>query len=218
MQCIGIFGGTFDPIHYGHLRTALEIHMQLDLAQVRFIPCAAPPHRPMPLLSSKLRLEMVEAAIAPEPAFVADTREIERSGLSYSVDTLASLRIDYPDTPLAVILGMDAFVGLPLWHEWERIPTLAHIVVAHRPGWDVPVRGALGELIARSRTRKPEDLHRELAGRVYIAAVTQLEISSTDLRNSIAAGIDPRYLVPASVRSIIMETECYAKSAKGRSR
>jgi nicotinate-nucleotide adenylyltransferase len=216
-RCIGIFGGTFDPIHYGHLRTALEIQIRLELQQVRFVPCAVPPHREKPLLSSELRLKMVRAAIAPEPAFVADAREIERAGPSYSIDTLTSLRAEYPDTPLGMIVGMDAFLALTSWRDWQRILDLAHIIVARRPGWEAPTEGVLGELLATAATKRTADLHGALAGRIAIAAVTQLEISSTDLRNSISAGIDPRYLVPPSVRDIIIETESYAQTSKGGS-
>lgn len=213
-RCIGVFGGTFDPIHYGHLRTALELLKQLDLAQVRFIPCREPPHRPPPLMSPELRLRMVAAAIQAEPLFAVDSREIERPGYSYSVDTLAELRAEMPATPLGLMLGMDAFLGLAKWREWRRIFELGHVIVARRPGWQAPTEGVLAELLDTLRTHSVEDLHTSLAGHIYLANVTQLEISSTDLRNSIAAGIDPMYLVPPSVRAIIIETETYAKQER----
>ncbi len=211
-QPIGIYGGTFDPIHYGHLRTALELLAVLGLAEVRFVPSANPPHRAAPMTAAAVRLQMVEAAIRGVTGFVADRREIERDGPSYTVDTLASLRAEYSTRPLCLLLGMDAFLGLPQWHRWRELLELAHIVIAHRPGWSAPATGVLGELVGAHRAASAVDLAAAPAGRIFVHAVTQLEISSTDLRASIRAGCDPMFLMPDSVRQIIMETECYAES------
>ena len=210
MQPIGIFGGTFDPIHLGHLRTAFELWQSLRLTEVRFIPTGSPPHREQPLAEAALRLAMVRAAIADQPAFVVDEREMRRTGVSYSVDTLAELRAEYPDRSLCLLLGMDAFLGLPDWHRWRELFDLAHVVVAHRPGWKAPAMGPLGEVMVDRGTGTVRDLHEHRAGRIYVHAVTQLEISSTELRQLIVAGRDPRYLVPEQVRAIIRETRCYA--------
>jgi nicotinate-nucleotide adenylyltransferase len=210
MRPIGLFGGTFDPIHYGHLRTAFELWQSLRLAEVRFLPTGNPPHRDTALASAELRLQMVRAAIAGQPAFLVDDREVRRTGLSYSVDTLTELRTEFADRSLCLLLGMDAFLGLPHWHRWRELLDLAHVVVAHRPGWKAPTQGPLGEVMVDRGTGSVRDLHEARAGRVYVHAVTQLEISSTELRQLIVAGRDPRYLVPDSVRTIIQETECYA--------
>jgi nicotinate-nucleotide adenylyltransferase len=212
MRPIGIFGGTFDPIHYGHLRTALELKVLLDLERVHIVPCANPPHRTAPMSDGALRLRMVQAAIRDEPGFVADDRELVRAGVSYTIDTLASFRAELPGRSLCLLLGMDAFLGLPQWRRWRELTTLAHIVVAHRPGWDVPTTGTLGELLREHRAPGAEELARKAAGFVHVQPVTQLEISSTDLRDSLRAGRDPKFLVPDSVREIIIETECYAES------
>src|SRR6202163_1090647 len=210
MQPIGVFGGTFDPIHCGHLRTAFELWQELRLAGVRFLPTGSPPHRAQLYASPERRLQMVRAAIADQPAFVVDDREVRRSGLSYSVDTLTELRSEYPKRSLCLLLGMDAFLGLPNWHRWRELLDLAHIIVAHRPGWRAPTMGPLGEVMVDRGTGSVRDLHEQRSGRIYVHAVTQLEISSTDLRQLIAAGHDPRYLVPEEVRRIIRETRCYA--------
>src|SRR5947209_17901868 len=210
MQPIGVFGGTFDPIHCGHLRTAYELWQELELAEVRFVPTGSPPHRPRLYASPERRLEMVRAAVADQPSFVVDDREVRRSGVSYSVDTLTELRAEYPSRSLCLLLGMDAFLGLPNWHRWRDLLGLAHIVVAHRPGWKAPTMGPLGEVMVDPGTVTVRDLHDKPGGRVYVHAVTQLEISSTELRQLIMAGRDPRYLVPEAVRQIIQETRCYA--------
>jgi nicotinate-nucleotide adenylyltransferase len=212
MQPIGIFGGTFDPVHYGHLRTAFELWQLLRLAEVRFLPSGNPPHREQPLASADLRLRMVRAAVAGEPAFTVDDREIRRSGVSYSVDTLAELRAEYPRRSLCLLLGMDAFLGLPHWHRWRELLELAHVVVAHRPGWKAPTLGPLGEVMVDRGTGSIRELHERTAGRVYVHAVTQLEISSTELRQLIIAGQDPRYLVPDDVRRMLLDSECYSRS------
>jgi len=208
---IGVFGGTFDPIHYGHLRTAFELWQSLRLAQVRFLPTGDPPHREPSLASPAQRLEMVRAAIAGEKAFVVDDREIRRSGVSYSVDTLLELRRDYPRQSLCLMLGMDAFLGMPNWHRWREIFDLAHVVVAHRPGWKAPITGPLGEIMVDRGTGAVRELHGAPAGRIYVQSVTQLEISSTELRQLILAGRDLRYLVPDAVRELIKSSGCYAQ-------
>ncbi|HEY4873922.1 MAG TPA: nicotinate-nucleotide adenylyltransferase [Steroidobacteraceae bacterium] len=210
MQPIGLFGGTFDPLHYGHLRTAFELWQALSLAEVRFMPTGSPPHREQPLAPAQLRLDMVKAAVADQPAFVVDDREVRRTGVSYSVDTLTELRAEYPQRSLCLLLGMDAFLGLPNWHRWRDLLDLAHIIVAHRPGWRAPTMGPLGEVMVDRGTGSVRDLHEQRAGRIYVHAVTQLEISSTELRQLISQGRDPRYIVPEEVRRIIRETRCYA--------
>jgi nicotinate-nucleotide adenylyltransferase len=165
------------------------------------------------LNDGKLRLRMVEAAIRGEPGFVADDRELNRPGLSYTFETLTSFRGEVSaDRPLCLLLGMDAFLGLPQWHRSSDLLELAHIVVAHRPGWEVPRVGVLGDWLATRRAPDAAELARRPAGFVHVQPVTQLEISSTDLRDTLRAGRDPKYLVPDGVRQIILETECYAES------
>lgn len=209
MKPIGVFGGTFDPIHYGHLRTAFEMLQALNFDQVRFIPCGDPPHRGMTFANAGLRFRMVEAAIAGQAGFVSDDRELRREGPSYSVDTLVELRREFPARSVGLIVGMDAFLKLPDWHRWDEILDLAHIVVAHRPGWRAPDIGPLGELIAEYGTHRVDDLHNTTHGRIHIHAVTQLEIASTEIRELVAAGRDPRFLMPDAVRDVIEETGVY---------
>jgi nicotinate-nucleotide adenylyltransferase len=216
MAPVGVFGGTFDPIHYGHLRTAFEILQATRLQHVRLVPARDPPHREPPRVDAAQRLEFVRAAAADEPGFVVDDREIRRGGPSYTVLTLQELRAEWPATPLCLIVGMDAFLGLPTWHRWTELLTLAHVIVAPRPGWIAPDDGLLGDLLARHRALDAEALHNALAGRILIQPVTQLEISSTELRDLLAAGRDPRYLVPDSVRALIRARHSYSVSQPTR--
>ena len=216
MKPLGIFGGTFDPIHFGHLRTAFELLAVLQLDEMRFVPAGSPPHRETPLADANLRLALVAAAIADQPGFVIDDREVRRGGPSYAVLTLRELRAEFPTRPLCLIVGMDAFLGLPQWHEWRELFELAHIVVAHRPGWGAPTQGPLGELLAARGTVRSADLHESAAGRIFIHAVTQLEISSSELRTLLAAGQDPRYLVPEAVRAVIRTTGRYTRPSTQR--
>ena len=206
---MGVFGGTFDPIHYGHLRTAFEMLQSLRFGEVAFMPCGDPPHRDKPAASAELRLAMVRVAVEGQNGFTVDGRELLREGPSYSVDTLASLRGENPTRSIALIIGMDAFLGLPKWHQWREILNLAHIVVAHRPGWRAPDMGPLGDMLAAAGTHRIEDLHLAQSGHIYVHDVTQLEISSTEVRELVAAGRDPRFLMPDAVRNIIEESGCY---------
>ncbi len=210
MRPMGVFGGTFDPIHYGHLRTAFEMLQALRFEDVRFIPCGDPPHRGTTFASGEQRLRMIEAAISGQDGFTFDDRELRRNGPSYTIDTLLALRREFPDRAIGLILGMDAFLGLPGWRRWNEILNIAHIIVAHRPGWKAPDIGPLGELISEWGTHRVDDLHSTLQGRVHIQAVTQLEISSTEIRDLVAAGRDPRFLMPDAVRAEIETSGCYA--------
>lgn len=210
MNPIGVFGGTYDPIHYGHLRTAFEMLQALRLTELRFMPCGTPPHRGPTLAPADVRLQMVKEAVAGQSGFTVDERELHRDGPSYSVDTLTDLRAEFPDRSLCLIVGMDAFLGMPKWYRWRQVLQHAHIVVAHRPGWRAPDMGPLGELLVDRGTGTVEDLHDSRAGRIYVHAVTQLEISSTAIRELIERGRDPRFLMPDAVRKVIRETGCYA--------
>lgn len=215
MTPMGIFGGTFDPIHLGHLRTAFEMLQALRFGEVRFMPAGKPPHRGAPVADAKVRLRMVQVATAAQHGFVVDDRELQREGPSYSVDTLTALRAEFPLRPIALIIGMDAFLGLPKWYHWREILQLAHIVVAHRPGWRAPDMGPLGELLADRGTHRIGDLHQAKAGHIYIHDVTQLEISSTEIRELVGAGRDPRFLMPDAVRDLILESGCYGRGDEG---
>jgi len=182
------------------------------LHEVRFIPCGDPPHRSATFAAAELRLRMVDAAIGRQDGLVSDDRELRRDGPSYSIDTLIDLREEFPDRSLGLIVGMDAFLGLTEWHRWDEILDVAHIVVAHRPGWKAPDMGLLGELISEHGTHRVDDLHETTHGCIHIHAVTQLEIASTEIRDLVAAGRDPRFLMPDAVRDVIRDTGVYGVS------
>jgi len=210
MKLLGIFGGTFDPIHYGHIRTAFEMLEVLRIDEVSFVPSGDPPHRGQTFADAEQRLEMVRVATQGQPGFSVDDCELRREGPSYTIDTLATIREEQPDVALGLIVGMDAFLGLTSWHRWNEILDFAHLVVAHRPGWHIPDVGELGELIGTHGTSDVEDLHENSHGGVFVHAVTQLEIASTEIRDLIAAGHDARFLMPDAVRDVILESKCYA--------
>ena len=208
---IGILGGTFDPIHYGHLRTALDVQQDLRLEQLRFIPLRRPPHREAPQLEAAHRAELVELAIADQPGFVLDRRELAREGISYTVDTLVSLRQELGERlPICLLLGLDAFAGFESWHRPERILELAHLVIMHRPDAALPEGPFLGRLLAERLQDEPVALRASPAGYLHLVKVTQLEISATTVRALLARGLDPRYLLPDPVLARIRASGFYA--------
>ncbi|MDD3517103.1 MAG: nicotinate-nucleotide adenylyltransferase [Chromatiales bacterium] len=209
---IGILGGTFDPVHFGHLRPALELLEGLPLDELRLLPCGVPPHRDAPAVSAAHRRAMLERAIDGQPGFRIDTRELDRPGPSYMVDTLASLREELGAAcPIALILGMDAFLGLPTWHRWERIPQLAHLLVMERPGARLPEDGPLAALVQTGRADAAQALRESPSGRILTWSVTQLDISATRIRALVADGRSVRYLLPAAVNDYIHEHGLYAE-------
>ena len=203
---IGIMGGTFDPIHFGHLRTALEIAESCGMEQVRFIPGNVPPHRPQPKASAEQRWEMVNLAVESEPLFQADRRELERQGNSYTVDTLTSLRDDLgAKIPLGFVLGMDAFLAFRSWHRWRDIMQLAHLVVMSRPGYTPDPQDWYGELLVQTTC----ELRSTAAGRVTFLSVTQLDISATAIREACKAKKSVRFLLPDAVYQYIQAQNLY---------
>lgn len=210
---LAIMGGAFDPVHYGHLRTAAELHEWLQLGELRFVPSANPPHRQSHFASGELRVRMLRAAVDELPWCSVDDRELQRQGPSWSVVTLEELRAEIDTRSLCMILGMDAFLGLPSWHRWQELLGLAHIVVACRPGSQLPSDGPLGDLLAAHGTTKPAELQRTPAGQILVHEVTQLEIASSTIRERLLHGLGVRYLLPESVRKIIEEAGCYAPGA-----
>ena len=201
---LGILGGTFDPVHFGHLRPALDVKQALDLEQVRFLPNSIPPHREQPWLDSATRRSLLELALQEMPCFELDCRELEREGKSYMVDTLASLRADFPDHHLCLILGMDAFAGLYQWHQWQRILEQCHLVVTGRPGFDWPSAPEL-QILEACRTSDVNELKQAEAGLILLQSVTQLDISASEIRKQLQAGLDIRYLLPEAVRLKLLE-------------
>jgi nicotinate-nucleotide adenylyltransferase len=207
---IGVLGGTFDPIHYGHLRPALELLEALELAEVRFIPCRIPAHRGSPQITAEQRLALARLATVGQPGFVTDDRELQREGPSYMVDTLTSLRDDFgADTPLCLILGSDAFRELHTWRRWEALSGLAHLVVMERPGASQPLPPLLEAFVAPRTIEDAVELRRRPAGGILWRSVTQLDISATQIRALLARGQSPRYLLPEAVLAYIHDRGLY---------
>ncbi len=211
---IGVLGGTFDPIHLGHLRPALDCLQSLGLDQVRLIPLRVAVHRPQPKAPARLRLAMVQAAVAGSRGLVADGRELERAGASYTFDTLSALRAELgPELPICLLVGADAFNGFLTWHRPADILTLVHLVVMQRPGAPGPEDPKLRDWVAERGCDDPAELRRSPGGCILHKRVTQLGISSSEIRALIANRRSPRYLVPDPVLEIIEREGLYLSTA-----
>jgi nicotinate-nucleotide adenylyltransferase len=215
---IGIFGGTFDPVHYGHLRLAQEAVDRLRLSEVRFVPAGEPPHRGAPGASAADRLAMVRLATAGNAFFTVDEREVRRAGPGYTVDTLDELRTELgADRPLALLMGADAFLDLATWRRWQQLFERAHVVVAHRPGFPVQAWRArmpaplAGEYAARL-AQSPLAVHGASAGAVVVLPIAELDIAATGIRHAVGEGRSPRYLLPDSVLDYIEAQRLYRKA------
>jgi nicotinate-nucleotide adenylyltransferase len=198
MKPLAIFGGTFDPVHLGHLSVAWEASELLD-AEVRLMPASVPPHRPPPSATAQQRVAMLHAALQGQSRLTLDTRELERSGPSYTIDTLIELRAEQDGRPLVLLIGADAFAGLPSWHRWRELFEVAHIGVLSRPGVEAVLPDELLQMTAGRHVDDAAALRGVPAGKLIELAVTPLEISATRIRELLAAGRDPRYLLPAGL-------------------
>lgn len=211
-RAIAIFGGTFDPVHYGHLRLAEEAREALGLADVRWIPAGRPPHRPPPCVAAAHRLEMLRRAVADNPAFAVDEAETRGDAPSYTVTTLERLRAESGDRPLVLLMGADAFLGLAAWHRWRTLFDLAHLGVATRPGFALTPESMPADLASACADRLGANASALLsgpAGRVVQFAMTPLAISASMLRAQLAAGLSARYLLPDPVREYIDRQQLY---------
>jgi nicotinate-nucleotide adenylyltransferase len=211
MRPFGVFGGMFDPIHFGHLRAAHELFELLELETIAFVPAGDPPHRARPLADAAARLAMVRAAVDEDPRFFVDDRELRRSGPCYTVLTLEELRAERGGQPIVLLMGMDAFAGLSGWHRAGELIGLAHMAVAARPGSQPPRDGLAAALLRERRCEDPRRLSLAPAGLLYVHMGTQLDVSSSAVRDVVAAGRDARYLMPEAVRRIITARGCYAR-------
>jgi len=206
---LGILGGTFDPIHYGHLRPAQEVLRALDLAEIRVIPAANPPHRRPPVATAEQRLRMVELALAGVPGFTVDDREFKRGEPSYTVLTLESLRREFGDRPLCLLMGLDAFEGIETWHQWQRLPELAHFIVMTRPGWEFPAGERLPPWARDRLVREASKLTQASAGKIYFQTVTPQDISATRIREALARGEPVEAWLPSAVLVYIRANRVY---------
>ena len=216
MQTIGLLGGTFNPIHFGHLRMAQELADSLSLNAVKFIPSANPPHKPPPQVSAEHRAAMVQLAIAGNSQFQFDDRELSRTGASYTVDTLESLRNELGDgTSLILIMGSDAFTKFNTWHRWQEIIKLCHIALVQRPAPNNKERltKELKTFLHNHYTEHAEDLHESSAGLVTMQAITPLEISSTAIRQALQLKHSARYLMPENVLDYIAVNQLYSAAS-----
>ena len=207
---VGVFGGTFNPVHYGHLRSALELVEHLQLSQLRLMPCAVPPHRGEPECAAEHRAAMVELAVAGEPSLACDRRELMRPGKSYSVLSLEEIRGELGSgRGLCLVMGCDALLGITDWHRWQELLDLAHIVVIARPGWTFPASGEVADWLQAHRLDDRRELHRRACGGILVEELRPLAISSTEIREILAAGRSPRYLVPEPVLDYIHTHSLY---------
>ncbi|WP_321351863.1 nicotinate-nucleotide adenylyltransferase [Halopseudomonas oceani] len=211
MRRVGLLGGTFDPVHFGHLRSAIEVREQLQLDELRLIPSARPPHRDMPGATAAQRLRMVELAVGPGGGLQVDDRELQRQRPSYTVETLESLRLELgADVALFMVLGWDAFCGLPGWHRWQDLLELANLVVLQRPDYDLEVPEVLKDLLAARSADQPERSH----GQIICLSQTPLAISATHIRTLVGNGASPRFLLPDAVLDYIENEGLYRPSTE----
>jgi len=207
---VGVLGGTFNPVHYGHLRSALELVESLRLEQLRLMPCAVPPHREAPTCSAVHRAAMVELAVAGEPHLGCDFRELQRPGKSYTIDSLMDIRHELgAGHSLCLVMGCDAVLDIGNWHRWQELLEWAHIVVIARPGWQLPQTGTVAEWLESHRQASVDVLRHRAAGGIIIEELRPLAISSTEIRDLLGVGRSARYLLPEAVLDYIKTHNLY---------
>ncbi|MEE8320899.1 MAG: nicotinate-nucleotide adenylyltransferase [Gammaproteobacteria bacterium] len=210
MKPIGLLGGTFDPVHFGHLRLAAEVIQRLDLEELRFVPLHVPPHREAPRATAEQRYTMLQMAITDVDCLRVDNRELHREGVSYTIDTVKSLRKETGNTPLCLLLGMDAFKSIDTWHRWEELLTYVHIIIADRPGTTLPTGvKTIKELVDEYSVDDYTLLHQAQAGKILYIPVPMLDISSTHIRQQISNQNNVRFLLPDAVLDYIHTNHLY---------
>ena len=206
---IAVLGGSFDPVHIGHLRVAIEVRDHLQLEQLRLIPCGQPPHRKPFVATAAQRLRMLELAIADESSLMVDDRELRVERTSYTVDTLTDLRAESGQQPICLIIGADAFQQLDRWRQWMDLFALAHLIVVQRPGYHISASAVVAKYTQTRRIQHYQQLTENSAGNIYFLEIPPLEISSTRIRMLASTGKSIRYLVPDHVYHWMQEHQLY---------
>ena len=212
LKTLGILGGSFDPVHKGHIGLAKSVYQHCRLAELRLVPLCNPVHRQQPLASVTQRVKMLQMATAREPGLSVDEREITRAGQSYSIDTLRSFREEFPNSALCLVMGMDAFTSLNSWREWQSIMDYAHILFTSRPGAELRIQDKdLSKVYEARRSEDVQDIHRSRAGVIYQVPAPELDISSTEVRSMIAEGQELDAVLANEVISFIRTEGIYHK-------
>lgn len=206
---IGILGGSFDPVHHGHLRSALDICDALSLSSVHLLPNYMSPHKSVSHADDSHRLAMLELATSNCPQLTIDARELNTSSACFTVDTLENLRKLHPNQPLCFLMGMDSLRSFTHWHRWQDILKLCHLVVSARPGWDIPTEGDCAALLDQYQTTDYEQLHQQLAGCIFLHEAYPLSISSSEIRTLCRRDKSCQFLVPDSVNQYIRQHKLY---------
>lgn len=207
---VAIFGGTFNPVHNGHLRIASELAELLQVDNLRMIPCALPAHRELPSASPEQRLEMLRLGIGQQTPLVADDIELRRDGPSYTIDTLREIRQQIGDhSALYLCVGMDVLCTLDSWQDWQQLTDYCHLVVSSRPGYQMPESGVLAAWIKQRLCDDLHELKQSSTGKLHLCNLTMLEISSTAIRDKINAGAKIDFLTPAAVVNCIQQQHLY---------
>lgn len=205
---IGVYGGTFDPIHFGHLRTILDVKERLGLQQIRLVPCSQPVHRGRPCATVQHRFAMLQQATENISGFIVDTLEMVRDKPSYMIDTLKSLRQQFRQQSLILIIGSDAFEKINTWFQWQQLFDYAHIVVMQRPGSDIE-NVHLPLFLQAKLTKNATDLARKSHGYLYFQNVIQLDISATQIRQKVAQHESIDFLLPNNIIKYIRDNDLY---------
>lgn len=210
-----IFGGTFDPVHFGHLRSALELAQWLGNESIDLVPTKDPVHKEAAAAAASQRIEMLNLACDSEPLLQVNDIEIRSNSPSYTVFTLRSIRKQIGEKrSLILVMGMDAFLSLQTWHDWQDLPLLAHLLIVQRPGYHPLLNAELQALVDAHQTNSREKLLASSSGSLMFHELTPLGISATQIRNQIEFGASPRYLLPDAVWEYIQEKKLYGFEPK----
>ncbi len=216
MECKGglnppllLIGGTFDPVHYGHLQPGLEVAESIGADEIRLIPNRQPPHRNRPQTPERARLDMCNLAAKVDSRFVVDERELKRDSWSYTADSLIELSKEEQTRPLCFTMGIDAFLHFDQWHRWQELLKYAHLIIMSRPGYEAKFNSSLSAYIEQHKTKALDDIKRKLNGHIYFVATSELMISSTTIRQRLANDLNCRCLMPNKVYDYILDNDLY---------
>lgn len=209
-QLIGVYGGSFDPVHNGHCRLIIELLERLPLTEIKILPCKTPALKPQTQASATHRLNMLGMALLECDRVSIDDRELKRQKISYTYDSLLEIRKEIGQQPIALIMGSDAFINFDQWHRWQELLTLAHIIIVNRPHFELPVTGVLAHLLTDNCVDDVNELSKRSAGKIFICPIPLLAISATDIRRKYEEKLSIKYLVPDSVLEYIINEEIYS--------